>query len=225
MRSTDRKPWKSDGQARIMATQIKSKAKMNKPSGPDWNALLVKVGSHQDKAAFGALFSHFGPLLKGFLLKGGGVEPEQAEELVQETMIKVWRKAPSYAPTQAAASTWMYTIARNTRIDWLRKHAKKNHQTDELVAEDLFDENEESSPFTALIQTRNASNIREHLNSLPQEQLQVLTLMYFQGKSGQEVADELAIPLGTVKSRVRLALQKLKLKISPDGEEQVVYAS
>ncbi|MEJ6671244.1 MAG: RNA polymerase sigma-70 factor (ECF subfamily) [Candidatus Azotimanducaceae bacterium] len=207
-----------------MSISIKSKAKMTNPSGPDWNALLVKVGSHQDKAAFGALFSHFGPLLKGFLLKGGGVEPEQAEELVQETMIKVWRKAPSYAPTQAAASTWMYTIARNTRIDWLRKHAKKNHQTDELVAENLFDENEESSPFSALIQSRNASNIKEHLNSLPQEQLQVLTLMYFQGKSGQEVANELEIPLGTVKSRVRLALQKLKLKISPEGEEHGVYA-
>ena len=84
---------------------------MKKDSGPDWNALLVRVGSHQDKAAFGALFSHFAPLLKGFLLKGGGVEPEQAEELVQETMIKVWRKAPSYAPAQAAASTWMYTMA------------------------------------------------------------------------------------------------------------------
>ena len=129
-----------------MADYSTRKVSMKKDSGPDWNALLVRVGSHQDKAAFGALFSHFAPLLKGFLLKGGGVEPEQAEELVQETMIKVWRKAPSYAPAQAAASTWMYTIARNTRIDWLRKHSKKNQQTDELVAEDLFDENEESSP-------------------------------------------------------------------------------
>lgn len=208
-----------------MADYSTRKVSMKKDSGPDWNALLVRVGSHQDKAAFGALFSHFAPLLKGFLLKGGGVEPEQAEELVQETMIKVWRKAPSYAPAQAAASTWMYTIARNTRIDWLRKHSKKNQQTDELIAEDLFDENEESSPFTALIQSRNAGNIKAHLAELPQEQLQVLTLMYFQGKSGQEVADELSIPLGTVKSRVRLALQKLKLKLSPTGEDQqVAYA-
>ena len=208
-----------------MAQKQISKGTMKEQTGPDWNELLVRVGSHQDKSAFGALFAHFAPLLKGFLLKGGGVEPEQAEELVQETMIKVWRKAPTYAPAQAAASTWMYTIARNTRIDWLRKHSKRNQQTDELVAEDLFDENEASSPFVALIQNRNAGHIKTHLKELPQEQLQVLTLMYFQGKSGQEVADELNIPLGTVKSRVRLALQKLKLKLSPTGEDRkVVYA-
>jgi RNA polymerase sigma-70 factor (ECF subfamily) len=201
------------------------KGSMSDQNGPNWNDLLVRVGSHQDKAAFGALFSHFAPLLKGFLLKGGGLDPEHAEELVQETMIKVWRKAPTYAPAQAAASTWMYTIARNTRIDWLRKHSKRDQQTDELVAEELFDENETSSPFTALIQTRNAGHIKTHLRELPQEQLQVLTLMYFQGKSGQEVADELNIPLGTVKSRVRLALQKLKLKLSPNGEDSnVVFA-
>ena len=208
----------------MMAKQPKQRSTMALIEGQDWNALLQRVGSHQDKDAFSALFAHFAPLLKGFLMKGSNLDPEQAEELVQETMIKVWRKAPSYSSAQAAASTWMYTIARNTRIDWLRKHAKISQQTDELIAEDLFDENEESSPFTSLIQTRNSKNIKVHLGDLPQEQLQVLTLMYFQGKSGQEVADELSIPLGTVKSRVRLALQKLKLKLSPNGESTEAYA-
>ncbi len=183
---------------------------------PDWNQCLKLVGDHQDKAAFSRLFAHFAPLLKGFLLKGGGVDPEQAEELVQETMIKVWRKAPSYSPSQAAASTWMYTIARNTRIDWLRKHKKVI--LEELSADETYDEIETETPYSSLVQVRNEKNIREHLKTLPQDQLQVLTLMYYQGKSGQDVANELNIPLGTVKSRVRLALQKMRLVVSAPQE-------
>ncbi len=190
------------------------KLEQEKPG--DWNRCLTLVGDHQDKAAFSRLFAHFAPLLKGFLLKGGGVDPEQAEELVQETMIKVWRKAPSYKPSQAAASTWMYTIARNTRIDWLRKH--KKFVFEEISADETYDEIEVETPYSSLVQVRNEKNVREHLNTLPQDQLQVLTLMYFQGKSGQEVANELNIPLGTVKSRVRLALQKMRLVVSAPQE-------
>ena len=182
----------------------------------DWNRLLQKVGDSQDREAFSRLFAHFAPLLKGFLLKGGGVDPDQAEELVQETMIKVWRKAPTYSPSQAAASTWMYTIARNTRIDWLRKHNKV--QLEELTADETYDEETGETPYSSLIQVRNEKNIKEHLTNLPQEQLQVLTLMYYQGKSGQEVANELNIPLGTVESRVRLALQKMRLQVSTHEE-------
>lgn len=183
----------------------------------DWNDALLRVGSSKDKEAFSELFAHFAPLLKGFLLKNGGLAPEQAEELVQETMIKVWRKAPTFSPKQASASTWMYTIARNTRIDWFRKHSKR-HQLEELTADEIYDETEvqTEAPFSNLVQVRNEKNIREQLTTLPQEQLQVLTLMYYQGKSGQEVADELSIPLGTVKSRVRLALQKLKLRVDEE---------
>ena len=182
----------------------------------DWNRLLQKVGDSQDREAFSRLFAHFAPLLKGFLLKGGGVDPDQAEELVQETMIKVWRKAPTYSPSQAAASTWMYTIARNTRIDWLRKHNKV--QLEELTADETYDEETGETPYSSLLQVRNEKNIKDHLTNLPQEQLQVLTLMYYQGKSGQEVANELNIPLGTVKSRVRLALQKMRLQVSTHEE-------
>jgi RNA polymerase sigma-70 factor (ECF subfamily) len=184
----------------------------------DWNAALIKVGTHQDRAAFSELFAHFAPLLKGFLLKSGGLDPEHAEELVQETMVKVWRKAPTFSPKQAAASTWMYTIARNTRIDWLRKHTR--YQTVELTAEDAYDEHDEGeTPFSSLVNVRNERNISEHLKTLPPEQLQVLTLMYFHGKSGQEVANELDIPLGTVKSRARLALKKMKLRLADESEE------
>lgn len=179
----------------------------------NWNAHLERIGKDKDKVAFSELFAHFSPFLKAFLLKSGGLTPENAEELVQETMIKVWRKAPTFSASQASASTWIYTIARNTRIDWLRKQIRQN--PDELHAEDIYDEREEPTPYSSLVQIRNKKHITEQLGHLPPEQAEVLKLMYFQGKSGQQVADTLALPLGTVKSRIRLALSKLKLALAP----------
>lgn len=179
----------------------------------DWNRCIERVGSHQDKKAFSKLFAHFSPFLKAFLVKSGGVSMENAEELVQETMIKVWRKAPTFSASQASASTWIYTIARNTRIDWLRKQNRQN--VDELSADDLYAEREVPTPYSSVVQIRNKKHISEQLGQLPAEQAEVLRLMYFKGKSGQQVADELDLPLGTVKSRIRLALNKLKLSLSP----------
>ena len=177
----------------------------------NWDQHIVKVGTDQDRQAFSKLFNHFAPYLKGFLLKSDGVGPEHAEELVQETMLKLWRKAPTYSPSQAAASTWIYTIARNTRIDWIRKHYKEN--TTELTADDLYDNAETPSPYSSLIRVRNSRSIEEQLKTLPMEQQDVLRLMYFDGRSGQQIADALNLPLGTVKSRIRLALAKLKLSL------------
>jgi RNA polymerase sigma-70 factor (ECF subfamily) len=118
----------------------------------NWNECIEKVGRSQDRGAFQSLFKHFSPFLKAFLIKSGGVTPENAEELVQETMIKVWRKAPSYSSSQASASTWIYTIARNTRIDWLRKQNRQN--PDLLNAEDLYDERDNPTPLSSLSQIR-----------------------------------------------------------------------
>ena len=171
----------------------------------NWNECIDKVGKSQDKEAFRSLFKHFSPFLKAFLIKSGGVTPENAEELVQETMIKVWRKAPSYSSAQASASTWIYTIARNTRIDWLRKQNRQN--PDLLHAEDLYDERDNPTPLSSLSQIRTKKLISEQLSQLPVEQAEVLQLMYFQGQSGQQVANTLALPLGTVKSRIRLAIR------------------
>lgn len=187
-------------------------------SNEDWNKCIEKVGKNQDKAAFSALFAHFSPFLKAFLIKSGGVTPESAEELVQETMIKVWRKAPTFSASQASASTWIYTIARNTRIDWLRKQNRQN--PDDLNADDLYDDREEPTPYSSLVSIRNKRNIAEQLKNLPREQAEVLNMMYFQGKSGQQVADALDLPLGTVKSRIRLALNKLKLGLASAYSEE-----
>ena len=182
----------------------------------NWNECIDKVGKSQDKEAFRSLFKHFSPFLKAFLIKSGGVTPENAEDLVQETMIKVWRKAPSYSSAQASASTWIYTIARNTRIDWLRKQNRQN--PDLLHAEDLYDERDNPTPLSSLSQIRTKKLISEQLSQLPVEQAEVLQLMYFQGQSGQQVANTLALPLGTVKSRIRLAMNKMKLALAPMGD-------
>lgn len=185
----------------------------------DWNACLAKVGTGQDKAAFGALFAHFSPRLKTFLMRGSSLSAENAEELVQETMTKVWRRAPSFSSKQASASTWIYTIARNTRIDWFRKNSRQ----DPLLfhADDLYGDNEEVSPYSTLVQLRSKVSIRDQLNELPQEQSEVLNMMYFKGLSGQQAAEALAIPLGTVKSRIRLALAKLRIGLATSDDNPV----
>jgi len=179
---------------------------------PDWNTCLENVGKTQDKDAFADLFEHFSPLLKSFLLKGGNLTAESAEELVQETMIKVWRKSPAFSPEQASASTWIYTIARNTRIDWLRKQMREDPRA--LNADDLYDTDEKHSPYATLVQFRTADHISQQLRGLPPEQAEVLTMMYFRGMSGQQVADALQLSLGTVKSRIRLALAKLRIGVA-----------
>jgi RNA polymerase sigma-70 factor (ECF subfamily) len=173
-----------------------------------WEGHIERIGKHRDRAAFGELFNHFSPQLKSFLMNAG-TTAEQAEELVQETMIKVWRKAPTYVASKAAANTWIYTIARNTRIDWLRKQGRQN--PNQISAEDLYDEREEQTPYSSLVQIRARTQVSDLMKQLPAEQVAVLQHMYFQGKSGQEVAEELGLPLGTVKSRIRLALARLKL--------------
>jgi len=186
-----------------------------------WERNLERVGQERDKNAFGELFGHFSPLLKAFLMKGGATA-EQAEELVQETMIKVWRKSPTYDSSRAAANTWIYTIARNTRIDWLRSQNRRDPEA--LSAEELYGERTEPTPYSSLVHIRKRKQLGEQLKLLPAEQMIVLQHMYFQGKSGQQVAEELGVPLGTVKSRIRLALNKMKLALveaGVDGEEAV----
>jgi RNA polymerase sigma-70 factor (ECF subfamily) len=179
-----------------------------------WESRLERVGKQQDKEAFVELFEHFSPQLKAFLLNGG-TTPDKAEELVQETMIKVWQKAPGFDASIAAASTWIYTIARNTRIDWLRKRSRQDPA--KLTAEDVYNDREEPTPYSSLVQNRSRRQVADQMKLLPSDQLSVLHLMYFQGKSGQQVADELGLPLGTVKSRIRLALNKMRIAMVDNG--------
>ncbi len=174
----------------------------------EWSQCLVLIAEKEDREAFARLFKHFAPLVKAFALSGSAMAAAHADELVQEVMLKVWQKAGGFNPRKAAASTWIYTIARNCRTDMYRRLQKFDTP---LSADDIWVEEEQEEPFVAVQQKRSADRVRDMLAQLPQEQAQILAKVYMEGKSHSEVSDELDLPLGTVKSRVRLAMQKLQV--------------
>jgi RNA polymerase sigma-70 factor (ECF subfamily) len=176
----------------------------------EWSECLALIAQNQDRAAFTRLFRHFAPLMKAFALSGSTLSANNADELVQEVMLKVWQKSGGFNPEKAAASTWVYTIARNCRTDMFRRLQKFDTA---LTAEDLSTELESEEAFLLLHQKRNRDKIRELVKELPADQAQILAKVYMEGKSHSEAAGELDLPLGTVKSRVRLAIQKLQIKI------------
>lgn len=174
----------------------------------EWSVCLQLVAETKDREAFAKLFGHFAPLIKAFAMNGSALAAANAEELVQEVMIKVWQKATAFNPHKAAASTWIYTIARNCRTDMYRRLQKFDTP---ISADDIWPEAESDELFAAVQQKRDATRIRDMLQELPHEQCQILMKVYMEGKSHSEVAEELDLPLGTVKSRVRLAMKKLQL--------------
>ena len=182
------------------------------PSGKrtdEWSECLTLIGQNEDRAAFTRLFRHFAPLMKAFALSGSTLSANNADELVQEVMLKVWQKAGAFNAEKAAASTWIYTIARNSRTDLFRRLQKFDTP---LSADDVSGSQESEEAFMVLHQKRGRDRIRGLINELPNDQAQILAKVYMEGKSHSEVAGELDIPLGTVKSRVRLALQKLQIR-------------
>jgi RNA polymerase sigma-70 factor (ECF subfamily) len=187
-----------------------------------WVDCLNRVAHEGDRLAFHELFNHFAPLIRAFAYKVNSLDhPDQfADELVQETLLKVWTRAASFDAKLASPATWVFTIARNMRIDLLRKLARhvvnsvSLHGEDEdgdLDMEDIWFVDETSDVFNHLAQQRSRRQIQESLLTLPEEQAFILRKVYMEDKSHAEVAQELKLPLGTVKSRVRLALNKLKL--------------
>ena len=176
-----------------------------------WSERLTKLGKDQDRQAFKALFSHFSPLLKCYFIAKFPTQQsyQMIDELIQEVMIKVWQKAGSYDANKAAASTWIFTLARNTRIDMLRRQNKYSNTTS-IEVEDVWEDTTENGPYTFLQHNRNEEDIRHCLGQLPIEQATVIRKVYMESLSHSEVANQLNLPLGTVKSRVRLAQSKLQ---------------
>jgi len=191
-----------DLKGRSMATQQSQEAAR-------YSSLLERVANNQDQAAFEAVFNHFAPLIKSFAVSSGlhYHGDHLPEELAQEVMMTIWRKAHLYDKKKAAASTWIFTIARNQRIDMLRRHNKYQNDID---ADDIWDLESDTDLFSDIRESRIQNNVSEQLNSLPIDQKQIIAKVFLEDKSHQEVANELNLPLGTVKSRVRLAVQKLK---------------
>lgn len=180
-----------------------------------WQQVLSRVAEDRDRKAFAELFRHFSPMIKSFAMANPySNNPAQfADELIQEVMIKVWNKAKSYDASVAGVSTWIFTIARNCRIDLIRKHSRHDYP---LNSDDFFEMEDDSSPapFQSLQQRNLEREMRAHFDELPNEQAQIIAKVYMEGKSHSEVAEELGLPLGTVKSRVRLALNKLKVMVT-----------
>lgn len=199
---------------------------INKPMTPesvirddDWSKLLTVVGADQDRRAFARIFEHFAPLVKGFCLSKPvpNQPPNLAEELVQEVMIKIWQKASSFDPSKASASTWIFTLARNCRIDLLRR--SNRHIAQPLESEDIWATEDEATPVSHLQKARDSSVLQEACEHLPPEQLHVIKKVFVEGKTHMETAEELSLPLGTVKSRVRLGLKKLQVLIGNKSNE------
>ena len=176
----------------------------------EWSECLTLIAQNEDRAAFTRLFRHFAPMMKAFALSGSPLAAAHADELVQEVMLKVWQKAGGFNPEKAAASTWIYTIARNCRTDLFRRLQKFDTP---LSADDVSDAQETEEAFVLLHQKRSRDRIRALIKELPADQAQILAKVYMEGKSHSEVSAELDLPLGTVKSRVRLALQKLQIQL------------
>ena len=168
------------------------------------SALIVAIAERGDRAAFATLFNYFAPRVKSYMLRLGA-EPRLAEELAQETLLAVWRKAAAFDPAKAAASTWIFTIARNLRIDAIRRGRRGEPVEDPSDAPDA-----EPTPDQALFAAQSETRVRQALLSLPTEQAEVVRLSFFSDKPHSEIAEELALPLGTVKSRLRLAMRRLR---------------
>lgn len=179
---------------------------------PDADALagfMRKVAQDRDREAFAALFDYYAPRLKGFLMKRGA-NAETAEEIVQETLISVWAKAPSFDAGKGSPSTWVFTIARNLRIDRTRREMSRQPPPDYEDIEPLY---EPPAGDDAMISKEEGELVQEAIAELPADQLEVIRLAYVEDRSQSEIASHLGVPLGTVKSRMRLAYQRLREKL------------
>ena len=167
--------------------------------------LIEDIAAHKSKAAFKKLFEYFAPRLKGYLMRLGSSEA-QAEELVQDVMLTVWRKAALFDRRKAAASTWLFTIARNRRIDILRreKYPELDPEDPALVPD------EEVQPDDAVMMAERKAEVQSAMATLPEEQVELVKLAFYKGWSHSEIAKETGLPLGTVKSRLRLSFTRLK---------------
>jgi RNA polymerase sigma factor (sigma-70 family) len=174
------------------------------PSG-EMSALLVAIAATRDKQMFAKLFGYYAPRVKAYLMRQG-TDSATAEELAQEALLIVWRRADSFDPAKASAATWIFTIVRNLRIDALRKMRRPEFDVDDpaLVPDPP------RPPDDALQYDQLEQRVREALSQLPEEQAEVIRLSFFEDKPHGEIAALLRLPLGTVKSRLRLAVRRLQ---------------
>ncbi len=165
---------------------------------------LIRAVAERDRGAFAELYARFAPRVAGFLRQS--LPASKADEITQEVMLRVWRKAPTYQPERASPATWIFTIARNARIDAIRRGGRAEPDPDDP----MWVPSSPQAPDVAAEQRREDQRVRDALAQLPAGQLEVLERAYMRGQALSEVAEALELPLGTVKSRVRLAMERLR---------------
>lgn len=172
----------------------------------EWASLISRIAEHADRDAFRELFDHFAPRIKGFLIKRG-VDRDTAEEIAQETLVIVWRKAALYNPNGGDAAAWIYTIARNLRTDAARRVIRSGRAVAASALKDLTERYWTAGDVEPPI---DGERVREALRKLPADQKIAISMAYLEERPHSEIASKLQIPLGTVKSRIRLAMARLK---------------
>lgn len=175
---------------------------------PDLAALMTAVRDRQDRAAFAVLFRHFAPRIKGFLIKSG-TEAALAEECAQDVMATLWHKAHLYDPARAGVATWVFTIARNRRIDLARRDRRP--EPEDLPWMQDGTEPDQAELFEAAEENR---RLAQALADLPEKQRALVQRAFWGDRSHSELAAETGLPLGTIKSRLRLALDRLRTRMS-----------
>ncbi|MDD9978148.1 MAG: sigma-70 family RNA polymerase sigma factor [Boseongicola sp.] len=169
---------------------------------------MEAVAQARDKNAFRHLFEHFAPRVKAFIMRLG-TDAGSAEEIAQETMVRVWQKAEQFDPARAAPSTWIFTIARNQRIDHIRRATRPEPDFNDPA----FVPDPEPAAFDIIASGQQADRLKSVIQGLPAEQQEVLQLAFFEDKTHGAVADKLGVPLGTVKSRIRLAMKRMRAEL------------
>lgn len=172
---------------------------------------IVAIAADRDREAFASLFAYFAPRVKSYLMRLG-TKPSLAEDLAQETLLTVWRKAGHFDPAKAQAATWIFTIARNLRISEVRRERRPGFDPEDPALSPVPPASAEES----LAAAERESRIHEALATLPAEQAEVVRLSFFEEKPHQQIERDLGIPLGTVKSRLRLAMARIRRAV---GEE------
>ena len=178
-------------------------ATTQKPDRMAWVEQLYAIRDKQDQTAFAEVFAYFAPRVKAFLMKSGA-SPDLAEEVSQEVMATLWRKAHMFDPAKASVSTWIFTIARNRKIDALRKQRRPE-------PEDLtWGPEEEPDQADVLALQQESEKLGQALADLPEKQRELIVKAYYGELTHSEIAQQTGLPLGTIKSRIRLALDRLR---------------
>jgi len=198
----------SRGCAQLMSNEMKERLAR----------LAAAVAERRDQTAFAELFDYFAPRIKSYLLRLG-MESGQAEELTQEVMIVLWHKAALFDPVKSSLSTWLFRIARNRRIDVFRRDKSALLDADEPA---LQPSQPESADEIVEAEERD-ERVRKAMLDLPEEQAVLVRQAFFLGRSHSQIAEDTGLPLGTVKSRIRLAFSRLRRSLEEDGGEMTMH--